>query len=155
MQARMSAGLLMYRQCGRDISVLLVHPGGPYFRRKDAGAWSIPKGEVAPGEDPLAAAVRECQEELGVTPAGPFEPLTPITQRGGKHVYAWCCRGDFGEAVAKSNTFTLEWPPRSGRHAEFPEIDRAEFFPLSVARRKINQAQASFLDELERRLSAT
>lgn len=153
--AKVSAGLLIYRSREDDIEVLLVHPGGPFFQRKDAGAWSIPKGEVSPGEDPLAAAVREFEEEIGFIPAGPFEPLTPITQRGGKRVYAWYCQGDFDEAVAKSNTFTLEWPPRSGRRANFVEIDKAEFFPLPLAREKINHAQVSFLDELQRRLSAT
>lgn len=152
--AKVSAGLLLYRRSGDLIEVLLVHPGGPYFQRKDAGAWSIPKGEVAGGEDLLVAAVREFKEELGVTPVGPFEPLKPIAQRGGKQVYAWCCQGDLDAAAAKSNTFTLEWPPKSGRYVEFPEIDKAEFFSFATARTKINPAQLSFLDELEQLLSA-
>lgn len=151
---KISAGLLLYRRRGNEIEVLLAHPGGPYFQRKDVGAWTIPKGEVAKDEDPLAAAAREFQEEIGAMPLGPFEPLKPITQRGGKHVYAWYCQSDLDAAAAQSNTFTLEWPPKSGRYVEFPEIDKAEFFSFAIARTKIHPAQLSFLDELEQLLSA-
>jgi predicted NUDIX family NTP pyrophosphohydrolase len=145
-----SAGLLMYRVAGGDLQVLLVHPGGPFFRNKDEGAWSIPKGEVDPGEERLEAAKREFEEELGVTPGGPFTPLSPVKQKGGKTVHAWAFQGDCDPQAIVSNTFTMEWPPRSGRQAEFPEIDRAEFFDTATARRKINAAQAGLIDELER-----
>jgi predicted NUDIX family NTP pyrophosphohydrolase len=146
---RVSAGLLLYRVQDEVLEVLLVHPGGPLWRKKDDGAWSIPKGEVAPGEDELTAARREFREETGVDPAGPFVPLGQVRQKSGKIVYAWACVGDCDPRAIKSNTFTMEWPPRSGRRQEFPEIDRAEFWPLEQARRKINPAQAQFLDALE------
>lgn len=145
----------MYRRRGDEIRVLLVHPGGPYFRGKDLGAWSIPKGEVEPGEELLDAAVREFEEEIGLRPRGPFLPLTPIKQRGGKQVCAWYCQGTSDVVAANSGKFTIEWPPKSGRYAEFPEIDKAEYFPLELARQKVNPAQTSFLDELQRNLSAT
>jgi predicted NUDIX family NTP pyrophosphohydrolase len=130
--------------------VLLVHPGGPFWARKDAGAWSIPKGEYEEGEDPVAAARREFEEELGV-PAPDAEALTEIgsvRQRSGKQVSAWAAPGDLDVEAIRSNTFTLEWPPRSGRMREFPEIDRAAWLPLDQAREKINPAQAEFLDRL-------
>lgn len=135
--------------------MLLVHPGGPFWRNKDKGAWTIPKGEFRAGEDPLAAARREFEEELGTEPVGPFIELTPLKQRGGKTVYAWAFEGDCDTATVHSNTFEMEWPPRSGRTQEFPEIDRAEFFSLDRARNKINPAQVSFLEELDRRLTGT
>src|SRR3954470_5515017 len=140
---KVSAGLLMYRRQGGQLQVLLVHPGGPFWRNKDAGAWTIPKGEVAEGEDLLATARREFEEELGVRPAGTFVPLTPVRQKGGKQVHAWCFEGDLDPAAVRSNTFTMEWPPKSGRQAEFPEVDRAEFFDLPTARQKINPAQVA------------
>ena len=132
------------------MQVLLVHPGGPFFRNKDEGAWSIPKGEVEPGEDPLAAAVREFEEEIGTAPIGPYLPLGSAKQKGGKVVHAWAFEGDCDPAAIRCNTFTMEWPPRSGRQAEFPEVDRAGFFGPEEARRKINVGQAPLIDELER-----
>ena len=139
----------MYRRRGGQIEVFLVHPGGPYWARKDEGAWSIPKGEIEPSEDPLAAARRELEEETGVRPGGPFLPLAPVRQRGGKEVLAWACEGDCDPGSIRSNTFTMEWPPRSGRMAEFPEIDRAGWFTLEEARRRILGGQRPLLDELE------
>ncbi len=146
---RISAGLLMYRIKGEGVEVLLAHPGGPYFVNRDDGAWSIPKGEPDAGEDLLVTAQREFEEETGVKPAGPFLPLKPIQQKGGKIVHAWAFRGDCDPAALTSNTFTMEWPPKSGRHQEFPEIDRAEFYDLATARKKIKAGQDAFLDELE------
>jgi predicted NUDIX family NTP pyrophosphohydrolase len=128
--------------------VLLAHPGGPFFKNKDEGAWTIPKGEAEPGEDLLAAAQREFKEEIGFTPVGPFIPLTPVTKEGGKIVHAWAFESDCDPADIVSNTFALEWPPRSGRQLEFPEVDRAEFFDLAGARRKIKSAQMALVDEV-------
>jgi predicted NUDIX family NTP pyrophosphohydrolase len=145
---KISAGLVMYRTRGGQVEVLLVHPGGPFFRNKDDGAWSIPKGETEPGEDLLATAQREFREETGLTPVGPFLPLTPVKQKGGKVVHAWAFAGDCDPAAIRSNTFTLEWPPQSGRQATFPEIDRAEFFALDLAKRKIKPAQSELIEEL-------
>ena len=142
----------MYRGAGPSLEVLLVHPGGPFWRNKDDGAWSIPKGEPAEGEELLAVAQREFREELGSGASGPFQPLGPVKQKGGKVVHAWSCEGDLDTSQIRSNTFTIEWPPRSGRKMEVPEVDRAEFFDLPTARRKINAAQVAFLDELEKRL---
>jgi len=150
MPAKTSAGLLLYRRGGGEIEVLLVHPGGPFTRNKDEGAWSIPKGEIEPGEEEnlLARARIEFREELGADPpSGPYIELGAIKQKGGKTVHAWACEGDF-TGPARSNTFDLEWPPASGKIQQFPEIDRAEWFPLVEARVKINPAQASFLDSL-------
>jgi len=147
--AKVSAGLLMYRHRECHLQVLLAHPGGPYFRNKDEGAWSIPKGEVVPGEELLAAAQREFEEETAIKPSPPFLPLTSITQKAGKTVHAWAFAGDCDATTISSNTFTIEWPPRSGRWMEFPEIDRAEFFDLGTARRKINPEQRPLIDELE------
>ncbi len=144
----LSAGLLMYRTRDGERQVLLVHPGGPFWRNKDAGSWTIPKGEVAPGEDPLAAAIREFEEETGLKPAGPFTELGTVKQKSGKLVQAWAFAGDCDPATLRSNTFQVEWPPRSGRFATFPEIDQARFFTLSEARQKINSAQAELLDRL-------
>lgn len=149
---KQSAGLLLFRRRGADIEVLLAHPGGPLWTHKDAGAWTIPKGEIHEGEAPLAAACREFIEETGFPCPGPFIALTPIRQRAGKIVHAWAFAGDCDPAGLRSNTFTMEWPPRSGQMAAFPEIDRAAFFSLAAARAKINPAQCALLDELERRL---
>src|SRR6186997_2435047 len=118
---RVSAGLLMYRNCDGMLQVLLAHPGGPLFKNKDQGVWTIPKGEIEPGEDLLEAARREFEEETGVTPTGPFTALTPIQQKGGKIVHAWAFKGDCDPRAIVSNTFTLEWPPHSGRQMGFPE----------------------------------
>jgi predicted NUDIX family NTP pyrophosphohydrolase len=146
---RVSAGLLVYRRRSGGPEVLLVHPGGPFFRNKDAGAWTIPKGEPGDDEELLAAAVREFAEETGLAvPAGSFAPLPPVKQRGGKVVHAWAVEGELDPATIKSNTFEIEWPPRSGKRATFPEIDRAEFFDFDAARVKMSPAQAPWLDEL-------
>jgi predicted NUDIX family NTP pyrophosphohydrolase len=138
----------MYRRSGGTLEVLLVHPGGPFWMKKDAGAWSIPKGEYGTGEEALAAAAREFQEETGLVARGPYTPLTPIRQQGGKVVEAWAFEGDCDAESLKSTTFSLEWPRGSGRRQEFPEVDRAGWFGLDEARRKILPAQAALLDEL-------
>ena len=150
--ARLSAGLLLYRRRRGVLEVFLVHPGGPFWAGKDAGAWSIPKGEFSPGEDPLAAARREFGEETGFTAAGEFLPLTPLKQPSGKIIQAWAVAGDCDPGAIRSNTFSLEWPPRSGRRQEFPEVDRAAWFTLAGAREKISQGQAGFLEELREKL---
>jgi len=146
--AKRSAGLLMYRGSGARLAVLLVHPGGPFWARKDLGAWSIPKGEYAAGEDPLAVAQREFAEETGVTPRGEFQPLGEVVQAGGKRVSAWAVEGDLDPATIVSNVFELEWPPRSGRKRSFPEVDRAGWFSPEEAREKINAGQRAFVDRL-------
>ena len=149
-RSKTSAGLLMFRNKDTRLQVLLVHPGGPFFRNKDAGAWTIPKGEVIEGEDLRARAKREYEEELGLKPpASGWIDLGLVKQKGGKIVHAWAFEGDLPQSfVLRSNTFAMEWPPRSGRTQEFPEIDRAEFFPIEIVREKINQAQMEFLDRL-------
>lgn len=147
--AATSAGLLLFRRRHPALEILLVHPGGPFFARKDEGAWSIPKGEALPGEDLLTRAKMEFEEELGTTVEGQFIPLGPIRQKGGKTVDAWAIEGDLPPGFQfRSNTFELEWPPHSGRRQTFPEIDRAEFFCEEIARRKINPAQVELLDRL-------
>ena len=145
-----SAGILLFREVEGLVEVLLVHPGGPFWARKDDGAWSIPKGEVAGGETPLDTAARELHEELGTPPDtdGDMTPLTPRRQAGGKLVHAWAVRGEFDPESLQSQTFEMEWPPRSGRRQSFPEVDRAAWFPIPDAYRKINGAQTGFLDEL-------
>lgn len=146
-----SAGLLMYRITTGKPEVLLVHPGGPIWRNKDNGAWSIPKGEITKGEDLLDAAKREFEEETGHKPSGKFIPLNPVTQKSGKIVHAWAVESNLDPASIKSNTFTMEWPPKSGKRAVFPEVDRAKFFDLETAKQKINPAQVAFVNELEMR----
>jgi Predicted NTP pyrophosphohydrolase len=143
-----SAGILMFRRNSESIELFLIHPGGPFWARKDVGAWSIPKGEYGPGEEPLDAARREFNEETGSTVHGDFIPLPPIKQKGGKIVSAWAVEGDIDAASIKSNTFSMEWPPKSGRQAEFPEVDKAGWFSPAEARQKINPAQAVFIDAL-------
>jgi predicted NUDIX family NTP pyrophosphohydrolase len=150
---RVSAGLLMFRRKGDAPQVLLAHPGGPLWAKKDLGAWTIPKGEGAPDEDLLATARREFEEETGFRPQGPFHPLGRVKQKSGKVVHAWAFEGDVGPAALRSNTFSMEWPPRSGQRHDFPEVDRAEFFDIAEARRRINPAQAELLDALERLLA--
>ena len=150
--AATSAGLLMYRRRAGGWEVLLVHPGGPFWARKDLGAWSIPKGEYSGSEDALAIARREFDEELGFAAQGEFLPLVPVKQAGGKTVTAWAFEGDCDPASVRSNTFTMEWPPRSGRQQAFPEVDRAAWFTLDEARERINKGQRPLLDELEKRL---
>ena len=143
-----SAGLLIYRQRGHGLEVLLAHPGGPFWTRRDSGAWSIPKGELSPGEDPLAGARREVAEELGWTPAGAVISLTPIVQKAGKVVQAWAIEADWNPATLQSNTFELEWPRGSGRVQHFPEVDRAAWFSIDEARQRIIPSQVPFLDQL-------
>lgn len=146
---RRSAGILLYRTVNGPLEVLLVHPGGPFYSRKDLGTWGIPKGEYDPGEEPIACAVREFEEELGRTPPpGAMTPLGEIRQRNGKVVTAWALEGDLDADTIHSNTFTAEWPPRSGKTQEFPEIDRAAWLPLDAAAGKIVAAQAPLLDRL-------
>jgi predicted NUDIX family NTP pyrophosphohydrolase len=150
---RQSAGILLYRLAGEAPEVLLVHPGGPFWARKDAGVWSIPKGEFDDTEDPLACALREFEEETGTT-LDPEEPLElgSIKQRSGKVVTAWAAEGDLDADSIASNTFTMEWPPRSGTMASFPEVDRADWFGFEEARAKLNPAQVEFVDRLAERL---
>jgi predicted NUDIX family NTP pyrophosphohydrolase len=139
----------MYRRHAGALQVFLAHPGGPYFARKDDGVWTIPKGELDAGEDPLACAKREFLEETGLAPQAPeFVPLGEITQRGGKVVHAWAFEGEWGERELRCNMFEMEWPPRSGRMQSFPEIDRAQFFTIEEARGKLNPAQVELIDRL-------
>jgi predicted NUDIX family NTP pyrophosphohydrolase len=147
--ARQSAGLLMYRRRQGTVEVLLAHPGGPFWAKKDLGAWSIPKGEFEPDEDSRAAAKREFEEETGFSVTGEFIPLAPIKQPGGKIVHIWAVEGDCDAAAIKSNTFMIEWPPRSGRQQAFPEIDRAEWFSLDDAKEKVTKGQRGFIEELD------
>lgn len=150
-----SAGLLLYRRSNSSTEVFLVHPGGPFWANKDAGSWSIPKGEIEAGEDLLEAAEREFREETGLlVPPGTFQPLKPIRQKSGKIVHAWAVQCDVDSAAVKSNTFSMEWPPRSGKKREFPEIDRAAWFEITVARRKILKSQLGVLEQLEEMLSS-
>ena len=150
-----SAGLLLHRGGPETLEVLLVHPGGPVWARRDAGAWSIPKGETDPGEDPLAAARREFAEELG-SPPPEGEPLAlgEVRQKSGKRVSAWAVAGDLDPETVVSNTFTMQWPPRSGREQEFPEVDRAAWFSVPAARERLIPAQVAFLDRLTAALGA-
>ena len=152
MPPRPSAGLLVYRRGAHGVEVLLVHPGGPYWARKDAGAWTIPKGVIEPGEEPLQAARREFQEETGSSIGGAFVPLRPVTMKSGKVVHAWAVSGDIDPSAITSVTFAIEWPPRSGRQQQFPEVDRAAWFTVDEARRRILPAQAPLLDDLLRQI---
>jgi predicted NUDIX family NTP pyrophosphohydrolase len=151
--AKQSAGLLVYRRHNGQIEFFLVHPGGPFWQNKDAGAWSIPKGEFAGDEDPIEVAQREFHEETGSTIHGRFFPLTPIKQRGGKTVHAWLVEGDIDPATVTSNTFTMEWPPRSGKMVSFPEMDRAGWFTPAAARAMILASQTPIVDEAEKILT--
>ncbi len=151
---KLSAGLLLYRRREDGPEVFLVHPGGPFWSNKDAGAWSIPKGEPEAGEDLLIAARRKMAEETGFAPPGPFVPLEPRRQKAGKLVHAWAVEGDCDPALLQSNVIEIEWPPRSGRRLAVPEADRGAWFGLSAARAKINSAQIGFLDQLEAMLAA-
>lgn len=148
--AKISAGMLMYRKHNGELQVLLVHPGGPLWAKKDLGVWSIPKGEIDPGEDPLSAAQREFEEETGVKISGRFIPLSSVKLKNGKVVQAWAVEGDCDPEAIKSNTFSMEWPPKSGRQREFPEIDRAAWFGIGEAKEKINEGQVPLLEELLR-----
>ncbi len=146
--AKKSAGVLMYRLGNACPEVLLVHPGGPFFTRKDAGAWSVPKGEIADDETPEETASREFKEELGIDLSGKMIELSPIIQKGGKTVFAWAVEGNIKTEDIVCNTFNLEWPPKSGNIREYPEIDKAEWFPVELAKEKINPAQIAFIEEL-------
>ena len=148
--ATTSAGILLYRRIGPHLEVLAVHPGGPFWARKDLGAWSIPKGEYAAHEDAFTGARREFLEELGTeVPPGDARPLGEVRQKGGKVVTAWALEGNLDVTVVASNTFEMEWPPRSGKLQEFPEVDRAEWFDIATARTKLIAAQVEFLDRLD------
>lgn len=155
MAHKQAAGLLLFRGRLGTLEVLLVHPGGPLWARKDEGAWSIPKGEVEPNEDMLAAARREVEEETGARPSGTFIALAPVRQTGGKIVHVWAIESDFDPASLKSNLFELEWPPKSGKRRSFPEVDRAAWFDLETAGRKILPSQAIVLQHLHDRLRET
>lgn len=143
-----SAGLLLYRRDGPGLELLLAHPGGPYWARRDAGAWTLPKGEVLPGEDPLAAALREFEEETGHRPCGPFASLGQLRQKAGKLVHAWACEGTFDPAALRSNEVEIEWPARSGRLLRFAEIDRVAWFDVPRALAMVLPAQQPFIDRL-------
>jgi predicted NUDIX family NTP pyrophosphohydrolase len=152
---KQSAGLLVYRKRSNHREVLLVHPGGPFWAKKDEGAWSIPKGEFDAGEDPLEAAKREFREEIGVFAQGEYQTLKPVRQAGGKIVYAWAVQFDLDLTEFKSNTFSMAWPPGSGRMRESPEIDRAEWFPIALAKRKILKSQLAILEQLEQSFASS
>jgi predicted NUDIX family NTP pyrophosphohydrolase len=149
--AKKSAGLLLYRSVYGAVEVFLVHPGGPFWAKKDEAAWSIPKGEIAEGEEPLEAAKREFREETGFAMEGVFEALEPVRLAGGKTVYAWFIEGDIDASAIRSNTFSMAWPPRSGKMQEFAEVDRGEWFDLAAARGKILKGQIPLLEEFEER----
>ena len=152
MAHKKTAGLLLYRIRDSAVEVFLVHPGGPFWAKKDEGAWSIPKGEFADDEQPLSAATREFQEETGFSMEGNFMALAPLKQRSGKLVYAWALEGDCDAGAIKSNLFSMEWPPRSGKRQEYPEVDRASWFTLESAKRRIVPGQIAFLEELQQML---
>lgn len=153
MAKKLSAGILLYRRRQEGLQVFLVHPGGPFWAKKDEGAWSIPKGMYQETEEALAAAKREFHEETGSEVNGPFRALSPLKQPSGKVLSVWAAEGDLDETRLNSNTFFLEWPPRSGRMQEFPEVDRGAWFDLLAARTKLQQGQRGFLDQLEQLLS--
>ena len=147
-----SAGILLYRTKNKHLELFLVHPGGPFWQKKDQGAWTIPKGEFTNDEEALSAAKREFQEETGVTLSGDFIELAPVKQKAGKMIYAWAIEGDIDAASISSNSFSIEWPPKSGKQKEFPEIDKAEWFTENTAKEKINPAQVPLIDELLQKL---
>ena len=148
--SKRSAGILLYRTIKKQLQVFLVHPGGPFWKNKDIGAWSIPKGEFDEDEDPLVAAKREFEEELGFkAPAVNYHPLNPVKQKSGKMVFAFTAEADIDVSNFKSNHIEIEWPPRSGKKISIPEVDKAEWFPIDIAREKINPAQQSLLNELQ------
>ena len=153
MAGKKTAGVLLYRLRNSELEVFLVHPGGPFWAKKDLGAWSIPKGEFGEDEEPLNAAKREFQEETGFSIVGNFIGLAPLKQRSGKLIYAWALEGDCDAETIKSNLFSIEWPPRSGRRREYPEVDRAGWFALDLAKRKIVPGQIGFLEELQQMIN--
>ena len=150
--AKQSAGILFYKIFQGELFVFLVHPGGPFFAKKDLGAWSIPKGEFGEGEDPLAAAKREFQEETGIRVEGKFTELSPTKLKSGKKILAWACEGELDPASIESNTFDLEWPPKSGKIQSFPEIDKGDWFTVPVAKTKVNEGQRPLIDPLAKML---
>ena len=149
---KQSAGILLYKLEQKELRVLLVHPGGPFWTNKDEGAWTIPKGELDENEDELSAAIREFKEETGISLSGQFIALTPVKQKSGKIILAWALEGDMNPAKLSSNTFEVEWPPRSGKKKSFPEIDKAAWFNVQEAVQKINPAQVTLITELEGKL---
>ncbi len=150
---KQSAGILLYRIATGRVEVLLVHPGGPFWAKKDDGAWSIPKGEFADGEQALEAAKREFTEETSFSIEGTFIPLNPVRQPGGKTVYAWAVEGDLDAEAIRSNTFSIEWPKGTGKRKSYPEVDRADWFDLNTAKIKILKGQVGLLEQLSRKLS--
>ena len=151
--SKKSAGIILYRIQNALLEIFLVHPGGPFWSRKDEGAWSIPKGEFEDDEDPLNAAKREFEEETGISISGRFIELNPIKQKSGKFVYAWAVEGDINPGEIRSNEFEMEWPPKSGKKKSFPEIDKAAWFSVSEAEKKIIEAQLSLIKQLEKKLN--
>jgi predicted NUDIX family NTP pyrophosphohydrolase len=149
-----SAGLLLYRRAAGTVEVFLVHPGGPFWANRDDGAWSIPKGEFDPNEDPLDAAKREFREETGLTEKGEYLPLKPIRQKGGKIVHAWAVQCDIDAAAVRSNSFSMAWPSGSGNVREFPEIDRGEWFKIETAKQKILKSQMGLLEQLQESIAS-
>jgi predicted NUDIX family NTP pyrophosphohydrolase len=145
---KQSAGLLLYRKGVKEIEVFLVHPGGPFYKNKDEGSWSIPKGEFLADEEPFTAAKREFEEETGLAINGNFIELKPVFIKSGKKIYAWAVEGDIDHLTIKSNLFEMEWPPKSGRNQSFPEIDKGDWFEIARAKLKINAAQFGFIEEL-------
>src|SRR5678816_644343 len=143
-----SAGILLFRQTSTGAEYFLVHPGGPFWKNKDIGAWSVPKGEFAEGEEPLKAAQREFEEETGIAVKGKFIELKPVKQKSGKIVYTWACEGDIDHTIIRSNTFPFEWPPKSGKFIEIPEVDKADWFTIDAAKQKILPSLSSLLDDL-------
>ncbi len=150
-----SAGILLYRLTNSKLEVLLVHPGGPFWAKKDLHCWSIPKGEFTEEEGPLAAAKREFKEEIGIPLSGNFIELNPIKQKNGKTVFCYACEGDIDPKLIESNTFEIDWPPKSGIKQSFPEIDRGEWFDITIGKLKINESQATLIDELILKLNLT
>ena len=148
---KQSAGILLYRFREGKMEIFLLHPGGPFWAKKDEGAWSIPKGEFEEGEDPLEVAIREFEEETGQKISGDFKLLQPVKQKGGKIIYAWAVEGEADANSITSNTFEMEWPPKSGRISVFPEVDKAAWFKVEEAKKKINEKQAELIEELEKR----
>lgn len=151
--SKKSAGILLYRFKKKNLEIFLAHPGGPFWKNKDAGAWSIPKGEFDDNEEPLDAAIREMKEETGLTLKGNFIELTPVKQKSGKLVYAWALEHNIDPSEIKSNEFEMEWPPKSGKKKSFPEIDKAEWFDLTMAKDKILGAQWPLVEELRKKLN--
>lgn len=147
--ANQSAGILLFRMINEQLQLFLVHPGGPFWKKKDLGVWSIPKGEYTDAEDALAAARREFQEETGIAVSGDFIKLQPVKQKSGKIIHAWALEGNVDPSTISSNVFTMEWPPGSGKRQQFPEVDKAEWFCVEEAKQKINPAQAALISELQ------